>query len=349
MATFPGAPPEGAGGVRVTSLRFAGRTELAAEVREVPSIGATLVTIRGRAGRSARSPVRPDEPDANEPSVAGASDEGSYLLGVLVGSAFDLLPEDEHVWLGEHLVIVRPDGLDPWEATASRNRFLETSFELRSIMTLDRVRVSQGSGDSPSSLVAVAGGKLYEITVRGTPTDVEGRHRISIGLSRTYPGSKRGAGAAIEATILIDDGSRAVLAVPDPLLEGKAPEPAVDTVFVGISPRFEALTMPRRVRERLERMQMVDRPDQPAVLFDRVEPQYPMEAVEYDAHGEVSLRALVGRNGSVDAVTVVELPRDEGAEFLAAAAAGAVRKWRYLPAHHRGTDVSAWVDITLYL
>ena len=46
-------------------------------------------------------------------------------------------------------------------------------------------------------------------------------------------------------------------------------------------------------------------------------------------------------------MTVVDLPKVDGAEYLAAAAASAVRRWRYLPARQRGLDVVSRVAITL--
>jgi TonB family protein len=95
------------------------------------------------------------------------------------------------------------------------------------------------------------------------------------------------------------------------------------------------------------RQQIVGDPDQPPVLIDGDEPRYPIEAAPYGAHGTVELRALVRSSGEVEAVTVTDLPLADGAEHLAAAAAGAVRRWRYEPARHRGEDVDAYVAITL--
>jgi TonB family protein len=72
------------------------------------------------------------------------------------------------------------------------------------------------------------------------------------------------------------------------------------------------------------------------------EPFYPVEARKQRIEGSVELRARVGRTGQIIGVTPVS-----GPGLLAAAAAAAVREWRYEPTFIDGDPIETQADITI--
>ncbi|MGH9537387.1 MAG: TonB family protein [Terriglobales bacterium] len=66
-------------------------------------------------------------------------------------------------------------------------------------------------------------------------------------------------------------------------------------------------------------------------LITRVEPQYPKEAKQRHIQGRVVMNVLVGTDGLVHQLVVVS-----GDRYLAAAAAAAVRQWRFKPHNLNG-------------
>jgi TonB family protein len=64
------------------------------------------------------------------------------------------------------------------------------------------------------------------------------------------------------------------------------------------------------------------------------EPEYPSKAIDKDLQGDVVLDVLIGKNGKVKNVQVVE-----GEKILAHAAVDAVRHWRYTPFTPEGKPV----------
>jgi TonB family protein len=345
IASFPGlpAPPVADAGVRVGSVVLDGRAELATEVRDAPELGATLITVGDL--RTAR-PALPRSRRGGRPSEAPASSrgvppdpQGAYAVRPLVGSASDLLAADEHVLLGEELDVVER-GRAPFAIDLARARLLEEPFGLRSIVALDTVWLDPEAAGSGVAIVALAGGKRYRIVVSAAPSETGEGHQVAVDVSRALPGRDRDP-AVLRTRMQIDGERAAVLAIPDGVL---ARDVAVgspsDWLFIGLSPQFAAAARPDLLR-------VVENPDHPPVLIEGDDPRYPAGAAEHGAHGVVELRALVGWSGEVEGVTVVDLPRVPGAEHLAAAAAGAVRRWRYMPARHRGEDVAAYVAIAL--
>jgi TonB family protein len=69
-------------------------------------------------------------------------------------------------------------------------------------------------------------------------------------------------------------------------------------------------------------------------LIQRIEPVYPEPALEQRIQGEVELEALVGKDGFVEQLKLVS-----GDAQLAAAAADAVRRWRFRPYQSDGQAV----------
>ncbi len=76
------------------------------------------------------------------------------------------------------------------------------------------------------------------------------------------------------------------------------------------------------------------------LLAHRVQPDYPPDAREAHIQGTVELRALIGKDGSVEGLTLVS-----GHPMLAPAAIDAVRQWRYRPYMLYGNPVEVVTEI----
>jgi TonB family protein len=84
-------------------------------------------------------------------------------------------------------------------------------------------------------------------------------------------------------------------------------------------------------------------PDQAELrLLSRIEPQYPADALATHRSGEVVLEVLVAEDGSVASIRTLA-----GDPLLAAAAADAVRQWRYEPYRQHERPSRFQTDVTL--
>jgi protein TonB len=79
-----------------------------------------------------------------------------------------------------------------------------------------------------------------------------------------------------------------------------------------------------------------------AMLVNRVEPQYPRMAIAAHISGTVHLRALIGKDGTVRELEVVD-----GNPLLAQAAKAAVQNWRYQPTRLNGEPVEVETYVTV--
>jgi protein TonB len=77
-------------------------------------------------------------------------------------------------------------------------------------------------------------------------------------------------------------------------------------------------------------------------LVNRVEPEYPDEAKAHHVQGQVVLDVLVGRDGRVERLSLVQ-----GDPGLRTAATDAVRQWRFKPLVHNGRTSSFETHVTL--
>lgn len=77
-------------------------------------------------------------------------------------------------------------------------------------------------------------------------------------------------------------------------------------------------------------------------LLRRVEPRYPVIAVQMGIEGTVVIKALISRDGRVEHPQVVS-----GQPFLSAAALEAVKEWRYRPYYLNGQPVEVETEITV--
>jgi TonB family protein len=73
----------------------------------------------------------------------------------------------------------------------------------------------------------------------------------------------------------------------------------------------------------------------------RVEPQYPELARRAGTEGEIVLKIVVERDGSVGAISAVS----GGHAALVSAATDAVKKWRYRPARVNGQPASVYKTV----
>ena len=77
-------------------------------------------------------------------------------------------------------------------------------------------------------------------------------------------------------------------------------------------------------------------------LIRRVEPVYPPLAIPSRIEGDVVIRAVIGRDGGIENLTVVS-----GHPFLIRAAMDAVRQWQYQPFLLSGRPVEVDTQITV--
>lgn len=93
------------------------------------------------------------------------------------------------------------------------------------------------------------------------------------------------------------------------------------------------LVPPRRVR--ISQME-------PGAILRRVQPQYPITAKATQTQGAVVLHAIIGRDGAIQSVKVLE-----GHPLLIEAARQAVAQWRYRPYLLNGAAVEVETQITV--
>jgi protein TonB len=85
----------------------------------------------------------------------------------------------------------------------------------------------------------------------------------------------------------------------------------------------------------------VDEPPKPA---EQVSPHYPPRARAEGVTGHVKLRLLVGQDGRVVEVKVLD-STPEG--VFDQSALSAIRQWRYSPARYRGQPVKMWAEMVM--
>lgn len=84
--------------------------------------------------------------------------------------------------------------------------------------------------------------------------------------------------------------------------------------------------------------------DQPPQALVRIEPLYPPRAQRFEVEGWVSVRFLVGQDGSVSDVAILAAD-PEG--FFEQSVLTTVPRWRFQPGKIAGRAVAAWVETTI--
>ena len=99
-------------------------------------------------------------------------------------------------------------------------------------------------------------------------------------------------------------------------------------------PKFSAPAIPKRIR--------ISQGVTKGQLIYRVEPPYPPLALMARLQGQVQLKAIVSKDG-----TIKELELVSGSPMLAAAALRAVQQWRYRPFLLNGEAVEVETNVTV--
>jgi len=121
----------------------------------------------------------------------------------------------------------------------------------------------------------------------------------------------------------------------------KPPEPAEvvkGSVTVSASP-FPSIRVPPEMKSQISKQGASLQMGQ---LLSRVEPVYPEDAERQRIEGVVKLHMIIDRDGNIQ-----DVDKMTGPPLLVAAAANAVRQWRYKPTSLGGQPVEAGVDVTV--
>jgi protein TonB len=81
-----------------------------------------------------------------------------------------------------------------------------------------------------------------------------------------------------------------------------------------------------------------------AAYLNNPKPEYPVQAKRMGIEGKVLLNVLVSREGRT---LKLEIAKSSGSDLLDNAAAEAVRKWKFMPAHRGNTVLEQWVMVPL--
>ncbi len=126
---------------------------------------------------------------------------------------------------------------------------------------------------------------------------------------------------------------------PAPLAKPAEPAEVVKgTVTVSASP-FPSIRVPPEMKSQISKQGASLQMGQ---LISRVEPVYPEDAERQRIEGVVKLHMIIDRDGKIQ-----DVDKMTGPPLLVAAAANAVRQWRYKPTSLGGQPVEAGVDVTV--
>jgi TonB family protein len=121
----------------------------------------------------------------------------------------------------------------------------------------------------------------------------------------------------------------------------KPPEPVElvkGTVSVSASP-FPSIRVPPEMKSQISKQ---GASLQLGPLISRVDPTYPKDAERQRIEGVVKLHVIIDRDGNIQ-----NIDQMTGPPLLVAAAANALRQWRYKPTTLGGQPVEAGVDVTV--
>ncbi|MGB8523166.1 MAG: TonB family protein [Candidatus Acidiferrales bacterium] len=128
--------------------------------------------------------------------------------------------------------------------------------------------------------------------------------------------------------------------VDTPPVIAKPPAPVEvvkGTVSVSASP-FPSIRVPPEMKSQISKQGASLQLGQ---LISRVEPVYPEDAERQRIEGVVKLHVIIDRDGNIQ-----NIDQTTGPPLLVAAAANAVRQWKYKPTSLGGQPVEAGVDVT---
>jgi periplasmic protein TonB len=111
----------------------------------------------------------------------------------------------------------------------------------------------------------------------------------------------------------------------------------------GLQPTGAVAPPPAEIKKPEDKRALrVSGPVQQAQLISRVEPRYPIIALQTKREGTVLLHAIISRDGRITALEVVS-----GSPLFVQAALEAVRLWRYRPTYLGGEPVEVDTSITV--
>jgi periplasmic protein TonB len=130
--------------------------------------------------------------------------------------------------------------------------------------------------------------------------------------------------------------------LPIPDLPGEYVPGAVQVTGAGRTPLFVGPPRIAQPAQQEKRPVKMSEGVLEAQLISRVEPSYPIIAVETKTEGTVRLHAIISRDGRITSLEVLS-----GHPFLVKAALDAVGQWRYRPTLLNGEPVEVETSITV--
>jgi periplasmic protein TonB len=104
------------------------------------------------------------------------------------------------------------------------------------------------------------------------------------------------------------------------------------TILLTLMPAIRAQSTPKKV-SRAEAM---------SAIASKIQPGYPVIAMQLKIEGSVDLEAVVGETGAVEDVVI-----DSGNPILTKPAAEALKKWKFTPFLEAGKPVKVLAPITI--
>jgi len=328
-------PSMGAGGVAPAGFSSSGQT-IRVTVRELPVIGATIVSLVGAPAFSSDDELAMNPP-RSKMDTARSSPPSSYYIRLLAGSRSGFPLAVEPV-LYTKMLLAEPPGKpkELWGSQAQK-ALLKSAFELGSLVDLAGVRTMAPSAnlDAQADLVAGMVGRVFRVRVSAGPNGADGATRFAVRLATAE--SERIQ--EIEGALSVERDRVVILALPDPrrVRWGGRIDAGGATVFVVLSSRAEEP----------DRHALAEQNVEPPILIGGPEPRYPEDARRHRATGKVVVRALVRKDGTVDDPQIQEAPIGPGAKSLVNAAIVAVVGRTYLPARRDGEPAETYVTVTI--
>jgi protein TonB len=133
----------------------------------------------------------------------------------------------------------------------------------------------------------------------------------------------------------------------DPPIPGAGPHggspPPGATLMADFRPSDTTVQPPKEIKRAEERRAVkVSEPIEQAQLITRLQPRYPLLALQTRKEGTVVLHAIISREGRITALGVVS-----GSPWFVQAALDAVGQWRYRPTYLGGEPVEVETTITV--
>jgi TonB family protein len=203
------------------------------------------------------------------------------------------------------------------------------------------------STNASNSSSALAQNKTQEIRPVEQPRPVTAPTVSNSAVKNAPPPAASNASSQPSASTSVAEKPNASPVVTQPArvepsaVAAKPPEPAEvvkGTVTVSASP-FPSIRVPPEMKSQISKQGASLQMGQ---LLSRVEPVYPEDAERQRIEGVVKLHMIIDRDGNIQ-----DVDKMTGPPLLVAAAANAVRQWRYKPTSLGGQPVEAGVDVTV--